>query len=74
MKSEEARIGKRVRVIENHSLPHLRNMQGTVVKRWGNPSHAAFDVWLDEGGWELFWYHELEEVDEEDRDARPRDC
>jgi hypothetical protein len=30
----------------------------------GNPSHAAFDVWLDEGGWELFWCQELEEIEE----------
>ena len=69
MKSEEARIGKRVRVIEDHGTPHLRNLEGTVVKRWGNPSHAALDVLLDEGRWELFWYHELEEVD---RQSRPR--
>jgi hypothetical protein len=48
-------------------------LEGTVVKRWGNPSHAAFDIWLDEGGWELFWYHELEEIDEVSRDARSRD-
>jgi hypothetical protein len=69
MKSEEARVGMRVRVIEDHSTPHLRKLEGTVVKRWGNPSHAALDVLLDEGGWELFWYHELEEVD---RQSRPR--
>jgi hypothetical protein len=73
MKSEEARIGKRVRVIENHSTPHLRNLEGTVVKRWGNPSHAAFDVWLDEGGWELFWCHELEEIEENEENVRLRD-
>jgi hypothetical protein len=73
MKSEEARIGKRVRVIENHSTPHLRNLEGTVVEMWGNPSYAALDVWLDKGGWELFWYHELEEIAEDDGNARLRD-
>jgi len=35
-----------------------------IVQRWGNPGYAALDVLLDEGHWLLFWYHELEEVDE----------
>jgi hypothetical protein len=39
----------------------------------GNPSHAAFDVWLDEGGWELFWCHELEEIEENEENLRLRD-
>ena len=73
MRSEEAGVGKRVRVVEDHSAPHLRKLEGTVVKRWGNPCHAALHVLLDEGRWELFWYHELEEIDEIERDLRPRD-
>ena len=73
MKSEEARIGKRVRVVEDHGTPHLRRQEGTVVKRWGNPGYAALDVWLDDGGWELFWYHELEAIDEDEGTARLRD-
>jgi hypothetical protein len=44
MKLEEARIGKRVRVVEDHGTPHLRKQEGTVVKRWGNPGYAALDV------------------------------
>ena len=74
MKSEEARVGKRVRVREDHRKANLRGLKGTIVERWGNPNHAALDVWLDEGGWELFWYYELEEVHEDDKGARPRDC
>jgi len=73
VKSEEARVGKRVRVVGDHGPPDLRKREGTIVKRWGNPGHAALDVLLDEGGWELFWYRELEEVDENDRSAPPRD-
>jgi hypothetical protein len=64
MKSEEACVGKRVRVREDHSMANLRGRRGTIAQRWGNPSHAALDVLLDEGEWQLFWYHELEEVDE----------
>lgn len=64
MKSEEARVGKRVRVREDHRKANLRGLRGTIVERWGNPNHVALDVLLDEGGWQLFWYHELEEVEE----------
>jgi hypothetical protein len=35
-----------------------------IVQRWGNPCYAALDVLLDEGHWLLFWYHELEDIDE----------
>jgi hypothetical protein len=69
MRSEEARIGKRVRVRENHRTASLRGQEGTVAKRWGNPAYTALDVLLDDGNWQLFWYHELEKVDEDCRGA-----
>ena len=64
MRSEEACVGKRVRVREDHRSANLRGRQGTIVQRWGIPGYAALDVLLDEDYWLLFWYHELEEVDE----------
>jgi hypothetical protein len=64
MRSEEACVGKRVRVREDQSSASLRGREGTIVQRWGNPGYAALDVLFDEGHWLLFWYHELEEVDE----------
>ena len=64
MRSEEAWVGKRVRVREDHRSASLRGREGTIVQRWGNPSYAALDVLLDEGNSLLFWFHELEEVDE----------
>jgi hypothetical protein len=64
VRSEEACVGKRVRVREDHRYTSLRGREGTIVQRWGNSSYAALDVILDEGHWLLFWYHELEEVDE----------
>lgn len=73
MRSEEAQVGKRVRVGEHHPKAYLRDQRGTIVKSWGDPSYVALDVLLDGGNRDLFWYHELEEVDEEDREARPRD-
>ena len=48
MLSEEARIGKRVRVREGARL---------------RPALPASIVLLDDGSRQLFWYHELEEVD-----------
>jgi hypothetical protein len=64
VRSEEAYVGKRVKVREDHSSASLRGREGTIVQRWGDPGYAALDVLLDEGHWLLFWYHELEETDE----------
>lgn len=63
MLSEEAQIGRRVRVREDHQAPDWRGKAGTIAKRWGDPSYTALDVLLDDGGRQLFWHHELEEVD-----------
>ena len=62
MLSEEARIGKRVRIRADHRSMPLRGLEGTVEKRWGNPDYIAIDVLLDDGRSELFWHHELEEI------------
>jgi hypothetical protein len=64
LKSEEARLGKRVRIRDDHRKANLRGRKGTIVERWGNPSHLALDVLLDGGEWQLFWYYELEEIEE----------
>jgi len=66
--SEEARIGKRVRVRESARLwPTLPASVGTIEKRWGDPTYTALDVLLDDGSRQLFcWHHELEEVDASD--------
>jgi hypothetical protein len=59
--SEEAQIGKRVRVRADHHSRLLRGLAGTMEKRWGDPTYIALDVLLDDGRSELFWHHELEE-------------
>jgi hypothetical protein len=65
--SEEAQIGKRVRVREGARLrPTLPASVGTIEKRWGDPNYAALDVLLDDGSLQLFWHHKLEEVDASD--------
>ena len=63
MLSEEAQIGKRVRVCADHRSMILRGLAGTIEKRWGDPHYIALDVQLDDGGQQLFWHHELEELE-----------
>ena len=46
MLSEEAQIGKRVRVRENHRTANWRGQEGTITKRWGDPTYTALDVLL----------------------------
>jgi hypothetical protein len=70
MRSEEAQIGKRVRVKKDHRTAKWQGQEGTIAKRWGKPGYTALDVLLDDGNWQLFWNHELEEVDEDSREAR----
>jgi hypothetical protein len=73
MRSEEAQIGKRVRVRKDHRKAELRGREETIAQRWGNAGYPALDVLLYEGDWQLFWYHELEEVDEDDSVSRLQD-
>jgi hypothetical protein len=70
VKSEEGHLGKRVRVRKDHRKTELRGLEGTIAHRWGNPDYSAFDVLLDGGEWQLFWHHELEDVDEDESGAR----
>ena len=72
MKSEEARLGMRVRVKNGYGKPELRGMTGTVVQSFGHPDYVALDVWLEDGRLELFWHHELEETEEPSVETRPR--
>jgi hypothetical protein len=65
MRLEEAYPGARVRVRGSYRKPELRGTVGTIVKRWGKPSYAAVEVRFDGGRSELFWRHELEEIQEE---------
>jgi hypothetical protein len=72
MRPEEAQIGRRVRVRDDHRKTDFRGLEGTIAKRWGDPDYPALDVLLNEGYWQLFWYHELEEADEDHGGARRR--
>jgi hypothetical protein len=65
--SEQAQIGKRVRVHENFGLPsELRGLTGTLSGKWtnpwGSPEDLVLEVRLDNGRTRLFWHHELEGI------------
>jgi len=62
MRSEEARIGARVRVSDSGLHSELRGLTGTVSAMWGHPEYLALDVRMEDGRSELFWHYELEEI------------
>jgi hypothetical protein len=68
VRPEEAQVGKRVRLRESLHRADLKDKEGTITARWGNPHYVALDVELDDGRFQLFWYHELEEAED---GARP---
>ncbi len=66
MRSEEARVGAKVRVRESSAKARLRGMVGTVAKTYGPPEHRALHVRFEDGLWQLLWPAELEEETRED--------
>jgi hypothetical protein len=64
VRSEETRVGTRIRIRSGYRKPELWGALGTIVKVWGAPHYAAVEVRLDGGRSELLWRSELEEVRE----------
>lgn len=64
MQSQQALIGTTVRVREGYRKPELEGMCGIIEKTWGDPDYAALDVRLEDGRSELFWFYQLDTVDE----------
>jgi hypothetical protein len=62
VRSEEACIGKRVRVMDNHRVEERRGLVGKVVARYGGEEYIAVDVRLADGQYWLFWPRDLEEI------------
>jgi hypothetical protein len=58
-----------VRVVDDVWRSKFGGMRGTVEHSWGHPNHPALDVRLDNGRSELFWFYELEKVQEKARTA-----
>jgi N-acyl-D-aspartate/D-glutamate deacylase len=65
VRSEEARVGMRVRVQESYTDLEFQGAVGTISAKWGSPDYVALDVLLDDGRSALFWHHQLEEYEED---------
>lgn len=59
----EALVGITVRVKKAHWNPGFAGMRGTIERRFGDPEYPAFDVRLEDGGLELFWFHQLDRAE-----------
>ena len=62
MTSEQARPGRRVRVMEHHRVAERRGLLGKVVARYGREDYIAVEVRLADGQYRLFWPRDLEEI------------
>ena len=62
MTSEEAQIGMRVRVREDHRITELRGKEGVIIGSYGQPNYMALDVRFPEGRCRLLWAGDLEEI------------
>ncbi len=60
--SEEARLGKKVRVRDDRRHPELRGTVVSVLRCYGEPEYLALEVVLTGGSPRVFWHHELEEI------------
>ncbi len=65
MRSEEARIGTRVRVVDGHRAPHLSGLLGTIKATYRSSERTAVHVRLEDGRWQLLWPQELELLGED---------
>lgn len=54
MTSEEAIVGRRVKVSTCYRKAELRGRTGTILRRWGDHLYLALDVLLEDGTTVLF--------------------
>lgn len=64
MQSHEARPGLAVRVQTSSRKPEFEGMLGTIKNCYGDAEYLALDVQLEDGRLELFWFHQVERVEE----------
>ena len=61
MRAEEALVGTKVRVRQEHRILERRGMVGKVVGRYGGEEYVAVDVRFPDGHHRLFWPSDLQE-------------
>ena len=63
MESREARTGTAVRLLDGGRRDG-KGCVGTVERTYGHPDHLAMEVRFEDGSAELYWYYELERIEE----------
>jgi hypothetical protein len=63
VRSEEARPGVPVRVLDATKRRGSGRI-GTVERTYGHPSYLAVEVRFEDGSEVLYWYHELQLIEE----------
>ncbi len=63
MRSEDARPGVQVRVLDAAKRGG-RGRIGTIEHTYGHLSYRAMEVRFEDGSAELYWYYELERIEE----------
>lgn len=64
MRPQEADKGTAVRVRAGNRREALWGRVGTVEDKWGHPDHPALDVRLEDGRTELFWFYEVDKLND----------
>jgi hypothetical protein len=59
---QEAHVGMKVRVHEDHRISELRGIVGKVVGSYGGTEFIALEVHFPDGRYQLFWPGDLEAV------------
>jgi hypothetical protein len=62
VRSEQALVGKKVRVDGDRHEPQLWGVVSSVLRCYGEPEYLALEVIPKDGRPRLFWHHEVEEV------------
>jgi hypothetical protein len=62
MKPQDARVGMRVKVADQHRIEERRGLVGKVVGCYGGEEHKALDVRFPNGQHRLFRPEDLEEI------------
>ena len=67
MIAKQARVGKEVKVPGDRYEPELRGVVGSVLRCYGEPEYMALEVIPKEGRSRIFWHHEVEEAEDQDK-------
>jgi hypothetical protein len=69
MITDRARVGKKVKVRGDRYEPEVRGVVGSVLRCYGEPEYMALEVIPKDGRSRIFWHHEVEEIEGQEKSA-----